>query len=165
MRQWQRPSIVQIMGCRLVDAKPLSEPMLVYCVNWNVMNKRQWNSNRNSNIYIQENAFGCIVWKMAAIFSALYMLTYIVQDYFGPMAVSRLFQGQLTHWSRVTHICVGNLPIIGSDNGLSPGRRQVIIWTNVGIWLIGPLGTNFSEILAEIITFLFNKMNLKKSSA
>ena len=33
----------------------------------------------------------------------------------------------LTHWGRVTHICVGNLAIIGSDNGLSPGRRQAII--------------------------------------
>ena len=32
----------------------------------------------------------------------------------------------LTHWGRVTHICVGNLTIIGSDNGLSPGRRQAI---------------------------------------
>ena len=39
----------------------------------------------------------------------------------------------LTHWGRVTHICVGNLPIIGSDNGLSPDRRQAIIWTNAGI--------------------------------
>ena len=44
----------------------------------------------------------------------------------------------LTHWSRVTHICVGNLAIIGSDNGLSPGRRQAIIGTNAGILLIGP---------------------------
>ena len=38
----------------------------------------------------------------------------------------------LTHWGRVTHICVGNSPIIGSDNGLSPDRRQAIIWTNAG---------------------------------
>ena len=52
----------------------------------------------------------------------------------------------LTHWGRVTHICVGKLTIIGSDNGLSPERRQAIIWTNAGILLIGPLGTNFSEI-------------------
>ena len=59
----------------------------------------------------------------------------------------------LTHWGRVTHICVGNLTIIGSDNGLSPGRHQAIIWTNAGILLIGPLGTNSSEILIEIITF------------
>ena len=33
----------------------------------------------------------------------------------------------LTHRGRVTHLCVGNLTIIGSDNGLSPGRRQAII--------------------------------------
>ena len=33
----------------------------------------------------------------------------------------------LTHWGRVTHICVSNLTIIGSDNGLSPDRRQAII--------------------------------------
>ena len=44
----------------------------------------------------------------------------------------------LTHWGRVTHICVVDLTIIGSDNGLSPGRRQVIIWTNARILLIGP---------------------------
>ena len=40
--------------------------------------------------------------------------------------------------------------INGWDNGLSPGRRQAIISTNAGILLIGPLGTNFSEILIEI---------------
>ena len=33
----------------------------------------------------------------------------------------------LTHWGRVTHICVSELVTIGSDNGLSPGRRQAII--------------------------------------
>ena len=59
----------------------------------------------------------------------------------------------LTHWGRVTHICVSELITIGSDNGLSPDRRQAIIWTNGGISLIGPLGTNFREILAEIKTF------------
>ena len=71
----------------------------------------------------------------------------------------------LTHWSRVTHLCVGNLTIIGSDNGLSPGRRQAIIRTNAGILLIRPLGTNFSEFLVEILIFSFKKMRLKVSSA
>ena len=65
----------------------------------------------------------------------------------------------------MTHICVGKLTTIGSDNGLSPGRRQAIIWTNAGLLLIGPLGTNFSEILIEILTFSFNKLHLKVSSA
>ena len=40
---------------------------------------------------------------------------------------------KLTHWGRVTHICVSNPTIIGSDNGLSPSWRQAIIWTNIGI--------------------------------
>ena len=71
----------------------------------------------------------------------------------------------LTHWGRVTHICIGNLTIIGSDNGLSPERRQAIIWTNAGILLIGPLGTNFSGISIGIQTFSFKKMHFKMSSA
>ena len=67
----------------------------------------------------------------------------------------------LTHWGRVTHICVGKLTIIDSDNGLSPGRHQSIIWTNVGILLIGPLATHFKEILIGIQRFSFKKMHLK----
>ena len=71
----------------------------------------------------------------------------------------------LTHWGRVTHICVSRLTITGSDNGLSPGRRQAIIWTNAGILLIWPLGTNFSENLIEILTFSFTERRLNVSSA
>ena len=41
-------------------------------------------------------------------------------------------------WGRGTHICVGEQTIIDSGNGLSPGRRQAIIWTNAGILSIGP---------------------------
>ena len=70
----------------------------------------------------------------------------------------------LTHWGRVTHICVSKQISIGSDNGSSPGWRQAIIWTNAGILLIKPLGTNFSEILIEIHTFSFKKIHLKMSS-
>ena len=75
------------------------------------------------------------------------------------------YHSRLTHWGRATHICVGKLTTIGSDNGLSPGRRQAIIWTNAGILLIGTLGTNFSEILIDFHTFSFKKMRLKVSSA
>ena len=69
----------------------------------------------------------------------------------------------LTNWGWVTHICVGNLTIIGSENGLSPERHQAIIWTNAGILLIVPLGTNFSEISIGIQTFSFKKMHFKMS--
>ena len=70
----------------------------------------------------------------------------------------------LTHWGRVAHICVGNLAIIGSDNDLSPGRRQAIIWTNAGILLILTLRTNFSDFFREIRAFSFKKIYLKMSS-
>ena len=60
----------------------------------------------------------------------------------------------------MTHICVGKLTNIGSNNGLLPGRCQAIIC----ILLIGPLGTNFSEILIEVFTFSFKKMHVKMSS-
>ena len=71
---------------------------------------------------------------------------------------------RLTHWGRVTHICVSKLTIISSDKGLSPGRRQAIIWTNAGILLIRTIRTNFSKILIEIQTFSLKKMRLKMSS-
>ena len=64
----------------------------------------------------------------------------------------------------MTHTCVSKLASIVSDNGLSPGRRQAIIWTNAGILLIVPLGTNFSGILIEIHTFSFKKMHFKMPS-
>ena len=54
-------SLVQIMACRLVGARPLSEPMLEYLT---LRNKFQWNINRNSHIFIQEIAFENVVRKM-----------------------------------------------------------------------------------------------------
>ena len=36
-------------------------------INWNLRNKLQWNLKRNSYIFIQDNAFENVVWKMAAI--------------------------------------------------------------------------------------------------
>ena len=53
----------------------------------------------------------------------------------------------------MTHICVSKQTTIGSDDGLSPDRRQAIIWTNAEVVLIAPIGTNLSEILIKIYTF------------
>ena len=83
----------------------------------------------------------------------------------GEMNNNDLSYQPLTHWGRVTYICVIKSTIIGSDNGLSPGRRQANIWTSAGLLFIGNLGTNFSEILIEIHTFSFKKIRLKTSSA
>ena len=71
----------------------------------------------------------------------------------------------LTHWTRVTHICVSKLGIIGTNNGLSPVRCQAIIWTNADLLSIGPLGRNFSDIYIRLPQFSFSKLHLKMSSA
>ena len=63
----------------------------------------------------------------------------------------------ITHWGRVTHICVNKIIINGTDNALSPGRRQANIWTNDGILLTEPPGTNFNEILIYFIYFYSRK--------
>ena len=70
--------------------------------------------------------------------------------------------GHLIDWGRVTHMCVGKLTTIDSDNGLSPERRQAIIWIDVGILVIG---TNFSEFLIGVHIFSFKKMHSKMPSA
>ena len=92
---------------------------------------------------------------------------YINSDYLRYLSSSIIYFSfvVLTHWGRVTHICVGNLTIIVSDNGWSPDRRQAIIGTNAGVLSIEPLGINFSEISMEIQTFSFRKMRSKSSSA
>ena len=65
----------------------------------------------------------------------------------------------LTHWGRVTRISSSKLTIICSDNGLSPDRRQAIIWTNAGIVLIGPLIMTF--YMKICCTFSVKKMYFK----
>ena len=47
------------------------------------------------------------------------------------------------------------------DNGLSPGQRQAVIWTNTIISLIGPVE---NEILIKFHKFSFTKVNFKTSS-
>ena len=104
-------------------------------------------------------AFLCSAWHPVAIhLFAIKRLLLLSWD-----EMCRFVVCNLTHWGRVTHICVSKLTIIGSDNGLSPDRRQAIIWTNAGILLIGQKGTNFSENLIEIHIFSFKKMYLKMS--
>ena len=68
---------------------------------------------------------------------------------------------QISHWGRVTQICLDNLTINGSDNGLAPLRRQTIIWINAAILSIIPEGTYFSETLFKIQKFYFRKPTWK----
>ena len=57
----------------------------------------------------------------------------IVMDQVYRRIHASLAPDELTHCGWVTHICVGNLTIIGSDDGLLPSRPQTIKWTNAEI--------------------------------
>ena len=56
----------------------------------------------------------------------------------------------IAHWGRVTHICVDKLIIIGSDNGLSPDRRQASHYLNQCSIIV-------NWILANIFQWKFNQ--------
>ena len=99
--------------------------------------------------------------NLTEILSEIHTFSFKKMHFKVPSVMCRLFCSSfndLTHW-------VSNLTIIGSDNGLSPGRHQAIIWTNAGILIIQTLRTNLTEILSEIHTFSFKKMHLKMLSA
>ena len=106
--------------------------------------------NKTCNMGLRHSV-SCALWCYLTLYFSVPLMVHFMPSF-------------LTHWGRVTHMCVSKLTIMGSDNGLSPGWRQAIIWTNVRILLIRTLGTKFSEILGEIPTFLFKKMQLKMSS-
>ena len=55
--------------------------------------------------------------------------------------------------------------MIGWGNDLTPVRSQAITWSNAALLSIGPLGTNFSEILVEILIFSLKEMRFEMSSA
>ena len=96
----------------------------------------------------------CFLHPVLIMFSTCYWCTYSSNN----TTTLKLTE---TEWHIYASV---NYTIIGSDNGLLPGRHQAIIWTNDGILLIGPLGTNFSEIIIKIQTFSFKKIHLKMSS-
>ena len=57
------------MASYLFSTKPLPEPMLI-CYLLDTLEQILWNSNQNTNIFIQEHAFD----KISAIFPSLIVL-------------------------------------------------------------------------------------------
>ena len=68
---------------------------------------------------------------------------------------------RITHWGRVTHLCVSKINIIGLDYVLSPGRRQAIIGTSAEIVLILALKQTSVKSEAIFTCFLPRKCNWK----
>ena len=74
---WSKHNVQKENGFSLAGAKPiLSEPTLVYIVNWTLANKFQWKWNQNSYICIQENAFGILSGPQWVNMNQVFMLVY-----------------------------------------------------------------------------------------
>ena len=128
----------------------------------------------NTNIYIYQNCHHMImmmikllppllisIMSMKMIIKMMIIMTIIItmkKNYFPGYRNFR--PTYLTHWDRVTHICVSKLIIIGPDNGWS---AQAIIWTNAGILMIWNLRAKFNEISSEIRAFSLRKLHLNMS--
>ena len=79
-----------------------------HIANWTPRNKLQRNLNRNSYIFIRENTFENIVWKMAAIlfrpqcvncFPGDYMIQYRTDSRFAPSQWETSLQSNaVSHW-------------------------------------------------------------------
>ena len=99
MHHQSRSSLVQIMACRLVSAKPLSEPILEY---FQLDDEEQISvkSYQNSNIFIQQNAFKNVVCEMAFCLS-FNVLNYLllVWEYCSWIDIFRTLQ--CCDWGRI----------------------------------------------------------------
>ena len=69
---WGRVTHICVGNLTIIGSDNETKHYLNECrniVNWTLRNKVQWNFNRNSNIFIQENAFQNVVCEMASILS------------------------------------------------------------------------------------------------
>ena len=119
--------------------RPFFVQTLVHCM-WNNF---PWIKRRPRNRTI-DNKFKSIFANISILWVFIQLCQYFFRTF---------YQHGITHWGRVTHICVGKLTII------SPGRRQAIIWTNAKILLIGPIGIKLNENLFEMYAFWFEKIS------
>ena len=83
-------------------------------VNWTLRNKLQWNLNRNSNIFIQENAFASIVCETVAILSRPQCVKLYIE--YAYVCGVLWFAYIIVHWELFKFVCPGFLGNHG-ENG------------------------------------------------
>ena len=149
-------NICSVYGFLPTGTKPLPEPVLTNH-HWSLLAFTWGQFHRKCSRYISLIWFwNLLIYDYSGITHHWHLRSQIKRHKYD-------FVSMIT--SGLMHKYVSKLTIIGSDDGLLPGRHQAIIWTNAGIFLIGPLATKFIEFFIEIQTFSFKKMHLNVSSA
>ena len=131
-----RSALVQIMACRLFDAKSLSEPILGYC-QFDPRNKLHWNFHQNSNILLKT----MLLKTSPAIFPPNGRGGRWVKRYDCELNILLFYLEQC--------LCRGTWSALVKVMAL----RQAITWTNDYILTAWPLGTHFIWFLTKIRRF------------
>ena len=120
----------------------------ILVVNWTLGNKLQWNLNRNSHIFIKENAFENVVWKTAAILShpqcvkARYRPLYYQVKADTEMSLLCKIQGCRAPWKIFEFIITDEIPT--SNLHIFTGPSTLIARFMGPTW--GPSGANRTQL-------------------
>ena len=145
-------------------------------VNWTITNKLQWNSNQNTSLFIQENAFENVVCEMAAILSrrrrvkidigvceVMHHVTHIyspISFYYDFHNIPHILS---LYYMLVYHLCDWQALDCSNENGLLGTKYgicslQVESWPALGIhW--GP--SKMVAILQTIFSNAFSWMKIR----
>ena len=170
-----RPTLVQIMACHLCGSKQFFDSVLIYWLGPWISAKFELNRTfKKKKNDIQKMSFAkCRPFYVVfneLITTVLMCVASCLLCFLDTCVVQRFYVYVFFGFSRLNHSSAPSAAYMrrwtGSTlaqtmNGLSLIRRKAIIWTSVGILLIGPLGTHFSEIWIKIRNFSFKKMYLK----
>ena len=158
LQKLPQPSITKI-NLKIPNIKSYSNPPWVNkLISWHPIDQ-QVAENFNNPVWWQNSG---PLWPMLVCRHRLFIIT-------SPHHHYQWWQSQLaatlTHWGQVMHIFVGKLTIICSDNGLSPGWCQAIIWTTAGILSIRILRNKLQWNNNQNSLSSCNKIHLKMLSA
>ena len=152
------PMVVSIFTQRNLDIPPLSNKITVFVLKFffHVYCHRYVKTDLFHHIF-SNRAKLVIQAEPAGGTSQRHTYLTLLEDGYESMEWWEHEALDLIHWGRVTYICVGNLTIIGSGNGLSPGWHQAIIGTNTSVkskFEIFIQGHAFENVVCEMAAIL-----------
>ena len=132
------------------------ETVVTFIVDW-------WQAISGKNIY-----HSTLLIPVLVILSLIAIAKSVCANWTRYLMFSNKPTTRLTHWGRVTHICVNKLTIIGSDNDLSLGLRKTFRWNFKRNSYIFIQENSFENVVWEVATILsrpqcVNRMWLKRT--
>ena len=147
------PSLNQLLACRLVSAKSLSQTILENC-QLALRNRLQWNINRSTNIFIQENAFEIVVCRH---FYCCYMpcICICISLSFRLGLNMLMFYGDRQVWGCLTHLPLDKMAAILQTIFSDAISRMK--WFLFGLRPKGPIGNHAALVYIMVWRHYLNQ--------